>query len=193
MSAAIANIEIADPRDAMLECRRCEALLRCRSRVVPGHGAIPAIVMFVGIAPGRFGGDRTGVPFSGDRSGMLLRAMIDRAQLGGVFITNIVRCSPRDSRGRNRDPDANEIANCRDHLESEIAFARPRIIACLGRLPWKSLAGRVDFDPSRPSLRGFRDSILYPMYHPGYVIRGAYSARRYANDFARLRAFAEPR
>jgi uracil-DNA glycosylase len=33
-----------------------------------------------------------------------------------VFITNIVRCNPRDGRGRNRDPDAREIANCSGHL-----------------------------------------------------------------------------
>jgi uracil-DNA glycosylase len=29
---------------------------------------------------------------------------------------------------------------------------------------------------------------LYPMYHPGYVIRGAYPVRTFARDFARLAA-----
>ena len=104
-------------RESMLGCRRCPTLVRCRSRVVPGHGAAPAAVAFVGLAPGRLGGDRTGIPFSGDRSGELLRRMIGAAGMGRVFITNLVRCNPRDARGRNRDPTAGEIANCRSHLD----------------------------------------------------------------------------
>jgi uracil-DNA glycosylase family 4 len=167
---------------------RLPALVKCRSRVVPGDGAVPAQVMFVGIAPGRFGGDITGIPFSGDRSGILLRSMIDRAGIEDAFITNLVRCNPRDERGRNRDPLADEIDNCRKHLEAEIAMVRPRIIVCLGAMAWRQLAGRdALFDPARANPRRSDGAILYPMYHPGYVIRGAYDARRYLRDFRRLR------
>ncbi|HUY17974.1 MAG TPA: uracil-DNA glycosylase [Candidatus Binataceae bacterium] len=148
---------------------------------------MPADIVFVGIAPGRFGGDRTGIPFSGDRSGQMLRQMIHRAGLRRVFITNLVRCNPRDRAGRNRDPSAREIANCRDHLGAELGFARPRVVACLGRIAWRELVGRDSgFDP-RGANSVARDGIIYiAMYHPGYVIRGAYSVRRYARDFARL-------
>lgn len=171
----------------MRECCDCEALVKCRSRVVPGDGAVPAQVMFVGIAPGRFGGDITGIPFSGDRSGMLLRKMIARAGIQDAFITNLVRCNPRDERGRNRDPRAAEIDNCRRHLEAEIAIVRPRVIVCLGAMAWRHLAGRDSpFDPTRPKIRERDGALLYPMYHPGYVIRGAYDARRYNRDFNRL-------
>jgi uracil-DNA glycosylase family 4 len=143
--------------------------------------------MFVGIAPGRFGGDRSGIPFSGDRSGNLLRAMIERAGLDNVFITNVVRCNPRDARGRNRDPSPREIANCREHLAAEIAIVKPRIIVCLGRIAWREIAGRdAPFDPHRASRHEHAGAIVYPMYHPGYVIRGAYSERRYFRDFTRL-------
>jgi len=176
-------------RAAILGCERCPALVRCRSRVVPGHGAAPATVAFVGIAPGRFGGDRTGIPFSGDRSGDLLRRMIRNSAIRRVFITNLVRCNPRDDRGRNRDPSRREIANCRTHLLAELELVRPRIVVCLGRMAWRELAGRgAIFDPRRGSItiaNGFR---LYAMYHPGYVIRGAYSNRAYARDFRRLAA-----
>ena len=134
----------------MLGCVRCRVLVRCRSQVVPGHGAAPATVAFVGLAPGRLGGDRTGIPFSGDRSGELLRLMIARADLGRVFITNVVRCNPRDGRGRNRDPSAREIANCRDHLAAELAVVRPRVVACLGAVAWREIAGReAPFRPRR--------------------------------------------
>jgi uracil-DNA glycosylase len=148
---------------------------------------MPADVVFVGIAPGRLGGDRTGIPFSGDRSGQMLRRMIGHAALRRVFITNLVRCNPRDRAGRNRDPSAREIANCRDHLRAELGFARPRIVACLGRMAWRELVGREPgFDP-RAATPVERDGVIYiAMYHPGYVIRGAYSARAYARDFARL-------
>jgi uracil-DNA glycosylase family 4 len=168
-------------------CRRCEALVRCRSRVVPGDGCVPAEVVFVGIAPGRLGGDRTGIPFSGDRSGHLLRRMIERSGLERVFITNLVRCNPRDAAGRNRDPTSHEIAQCREHLRAEFLIARPRIVACLGRMAWQELAGRAA--PFAP--RGGRPVkadglLLFPMYHPAFVNRGAYPLRLYTRDFARL-------
>lgn len=171
----------------MQDCRRCDALVRCRSRVVPGDGVVPAEVVFVGIAPGRLGGDRTGIPFSGDRSGRLLRRMIERSGIERVFITNLVRCNPRDAGGRNRDPTADEIAKCREHLWAEFAIARPRVVACLGRMAWKELAGRdAPFIPRRGKPAEVEGLVLFPMYHPAFVNRGAYPIRLYAKDFARL-------
>ncbi len=175
-------------RATMLGCVRCEALVKCRSRVVPGHGIAPATVAFVGLAPGRLGGDRTGIPFSGDRSGNLLRLMIARADLGRVFITNVVRCNPRDARGRNRDPSASEIANCREYLAAELAVARPRLVACLGAVAWREMAGpEAPFRPRRPAKLSSGGMLPYPMYHPAYVVRGAYPESAYARDFARLK------
>jgi uracil-DNA glycosylase len=194
MGSASVNAADYEPNDAlwrlrasMQTCTRCEALVRCRSRVVPGDGSVPASVLFIGIAPGRLGGDRTGIPFSGDRSGHLLRGMIKRAGLERVFITNLIRCNPRDAAGRNRDPTAHEIASCRDHLRSELAIARPRIVACLGRMAWEQLAGRgIAFEPRRGKPSEIDDVLYFPMYHPAFVNRGAYPIRLYARDFARL-------
>jgi uracil-DNA glycosylase family 4 len=180
-------LTLSDLQTRVRSCVRCAALVRCRTQPVPGTGAVPAAVMFVGIAPGRHGGDRTGMPFSGDRSGKLLREMIAHARLRGVFITNLVRCNPRDELGRNRDPDASEIANCRDHLRMELAIARPRVIACLGHMAWRELAGRGrPFTPTRPTTIQLKGAVLFPMYHPAYVNRGAYSIQRYRRDFRRL-------
>lgn len=172
---------------AIRQCCDCAALVKCRSRVVPGAGVIGARVMFVGIAPGRFGGDLTGIPFSGDRSGILLRTMIARAGLRDVFITNLVRCNPRDERGRNRDPRAQEITNCRRHLDAEINLVRPRVIVCLGAMAWRQLTDSgAEFDPTNPTVSIRDGAVLYPMYHPGYVIRGAYPPRRYLADFRKM-------
>lgn len=174
-------------REAMLACERCSKLVESRSRVVPGDGAIPAEVAFIGLAPGRFGGDRTGIPFDGDRSGELLRRMIKYARLRGAFISNVVRCNPRDLRGRNRDPDTVEIANCHSHLMAELALVHPRIVVCLGRIAWSALAGRdCPFEPRQPMMVEARGMWLLPMYHPAYVIRGAYTERFYRRDFMRL-------
>jgi uracil-DNA glycosylase len=174
-------------RATIQDCTRCDALVQCRSRVVPGDGSVPAGVAFVGIAPGRLGGDRTGIPFSGDRSGQLLRRMIERSGLERVFITNLVRCNPRDAAGRNRDPTADEIAQCREHLRAELSIARPRIVACLGRMAWMELAGRTaPFMPMRGQPAEIDGLLLFPMYHPAFVNRGAYPIRLYIRDFARL-------
>ena len=176
-----------DLQNRVRSCVRCDALVRCRTQPVPGAGTVPAAVMFVGIAPGRYGGDRTGLPFSGDRSGKLLHEMIALARLPGVFITNLVRCNPRDELGRNRDPAPSEIANCRDHLRAELAIARPRMIVCLGHIAWRELAGRGrPFTPTRPTAIQVNGVVLFPMYHPAYVNRGAYPVRRYRRDFRRL-------
>lgn len=168
-------------------CVRCAALVKCRSQAVPGAGAIPAEVAFVGLAPGRFGGDRTGVPFEGDRSGELLRRMIRYIGLESVFITNVVRCNPRDAAGRNRDPSASEIANCRGYLAAEMKLARPQLVVCLGRIAWWELAGRErPFAPDAANPTTASGLRLWPMYHPGYVIRGAYPEKSYRRDFARM-------
>ena len=174
---------------SVMTCARCAKLAASRSRIVPGHGAVPAAIAFIGLAPGRFGGDRTGIPFDGDRSGELLRRMIRHARLSRVFITNLVRCNPRDARGRNRDPTCDEIANCHDYLAAELKLARPKIIVCLGRIAWRTLAGReIPFTPSAPSVTERSGLRLFPMYHPAYVVRGAYPERSYRRDFRRLRA-----
>jgi uracil-DNA glycosylase family 4 len=188
--AALARLQ-----KSQLDCRRCGALVQCRSRVVPGNGAADALIAFVGLAPGRRGGDRTGIPFSGDRSGELLRAMIRMTGLQRVFITNLVRCNPRDAQGRNRDPTAVEIANCRDFLEAELELVRPQIVVCLGRTAWREMAGpKHAFSPAKAVMIVRRGVRIYPMYHPAYVNRGAYPLEAYARDFRRLAALlnAEP-
>jgi uracil-DNA glycosylase len=174
-------------RAAMRGCVRCPALVKCRSQVVPGRGAAPAAVAFVGLAPGRLGADRTGIPFSGDRSGELLRRMIARANLRRVFITNVVRCNPRDVRGRNRNPSAREIANCSSHLAAELAVVRPRLVVCLGAVAWRQMAGSAaPFSPHRAATLRSEGKLLYAMYHPAYVVRSAYRQSAYMRDFMRL-------
>jgi uracil-DNA glycosylase family 4 len=158
-------------------------------RRVPGHGPARASLVLVGEAPGRFGADRTGIPFSGDRSGAFLRELI--AELGldaerDVYITNVVKCNPRDERGHNRAPSTDEIAACRPHLTAELRLLRPRVVVSLGALACRALLGR----PLR-EVRGIpirQDGLLlFALYHPSYAASYSYPRERYREEFLALR------
>src|SRR5947209_8400314 len=103
-------------------------------RRVPGCGVPNPAVLLIGEAPGRFGADRTGIPFFGDRSGAFLRELMAEAGLSterNAYVTNVVKCNPRDGRGNNRRPSAAECGACRGYLWREIALLRPRILVPL--------------------------------------------------------------
>ena len=62
-------------------CARCPALVASRSQIVHGYGDPSARIVFIGEAPGQHGADRTGVPFSGDKSGRALQRMLIELEL----------------------------------------------------------------------------------------------------------------
>lgn len=154
-------------------CKRCPDLVATRSQPVPGVGSDQADIMFVGEAPGRFGADRTGRPFEGDRSGALLQEAIKGLKQTNrglrVFVTNAVKCNPRDIEGRNRGPTHSEIAECKSHLHAELEAVEPRVVVALGALATRILLGNSDYVwwkpvPGAPT--------IIPAIHPGFVIRG---------------------
>lgn len=129
------------------DCRRCPALVACRTRVVHGSGRPDAAVMLVGTAPGRHGADETGIPFTGDeagrRMGWLLRTIglaedgPDGATALDCFVTNAVRCTTPDGRA----PRQAEREACADWLAEEILRVDPTVVVPLG-----STAGQSVFD-----------------------------------------------
>lgn len=120
------------------DCTRCEALCASRSRIVNGVGPTNADLLFVGEAPGRQE-DETGEPFVGRSGDVLDRALRDRGLARrDVRITNCVRCRPPD----NRDPTADELANCRDFLDREIDAVDPDVLVTLGKVPSEHLLER---------------------------------------------------
>ena len=130
-------------------CARCPALVVSRSRIVHGYGDPSAPIIFIGEAPGHHGADRTGVPFSGDKSGRALQRMLitlglsadpqpsDRPQLR-CFVTNIVRCCPP----ANRTPTLREQANCAPFLAAELDAIDPQIIVPIGLPALRAVARR---------------------------------------------------
>ncbi len=175
----------------ILICNKCTDLSRTRSKIVTGTGDENALVFFVGLAPGRLGADQTGIPFTQDRSGRLLRRMIEHIGLESFYITNLVKCNPKDKCGRNRNPTLAEIRNCSNFLDREVKLINPIIVAPLGATATKFFlrnSKNLKFSEIK-SLEFERDGrVVIPFYHPGFVIRGLYSEKNYIQDFERLKA-----
>ena len=123
-------------------------------RPVPSFGDSRARVLFVGLAPGAHGSNRTGRPFTGDGSGEFLYPLLHRAgfasqpnathrddglRLLDAHITAVVRCAPPGNK-----PLPEEIARCAPFLDEEIA-ALPdlRAIVCLGKIAFDGVAAHL--------------------------------------------------
>ena len=169
-----------------------------RTRVLgPGNGALDARILFVAEAPGRFGGDRTGVPLHGDRSSATFAHLLATAGLErrAVFVTNAVLCNPRDPHGRNTRPAPAELRNCSDHLGAQIAVLDPPWVVALGHTALRALALvaphslRLPRDLGRPA--HWHGRRLVALYHPGprALIHRPLAAQ--VDDYRRLAALVE--
>jgi DNA polymerase len=161
-----------------------------QKRVI-GTGVIEPLVFFLGESPGRLGADQTGTPFTKDRSGKLLRKMIEEIGLSSqeIYISNVLKCNARDEHGRNRRPSAKEIANCRGHLLSELNIVRAKIIVPLGEIAVREFLGKnMAMKKINAKVTKHADfGCVFPLFHPGFIIRGNYSMAKYRRDFKRLR------
>lgn len=115
------------------DCTTCPNMVEQSAVLGPGNGSIDSEILFVAEAPGRFGGARTGIPFSGDRSGDNFETLI--AYIGltrqDIFVTNAVLCNPLHN-GNNRRPTAKEIGNCSPYLQTVLELMRPKVVVTLG-------------------------------------------------------------
>jgi uracil-DNA glycosylase family 4 len=140
------------PRDCPL-CPRLVALreaLRGRhpdwwNAPVPAFGDRGAWLAIVGLAPGMWGANRTGRPFTGDHAGVLFYQTLlkfglaegeyretpdDGLRLAGCVILNSVKCLPPQNK-----PLPAEVANCRVYYEASLALLPDvRVLIALGRI-----------------------------------------------------------
>jgi len=146
----------------VIACRRCPRLAAYREKVaadkrrayrdwnywgkrVPGFGDPDARVLFMGLAPGAHGSNRTGRPFTGDASGNFMYPVLfetgfasqpaatdrtDGLVLHDLYITAAVRCAPPDN-----TPMPEELANCACYLDRELNGLRNvKVIVALGKI-----------------------------------------------------------
>ncbi len=112
---------------------------------VPHFGDPDAWLGIVGLAPGMWGANRTGRPFTGDYAGVLLYETLakfglaegryeerpdDGLRLKGVIILNSVKCLPPQNK-----PLPIEIATCRPFYEAALAVVPTiRVLVALGQI-----------------------------------------------------------
>ena len=171
------------------DCARCPALAESRECISWGVGSLDADVVVVGEAPAygnpeadRWrGGNWTGMAYTSRHSGRQVRDLFADAGFAPehLYFTNAVKCFPRaegdDAGGENptnREPTAEERANCRDHLATEIGEVAPAVVATTGKHATLSVLGDLP--------EGFLDAVLepresvefettvLPLLHPSY-------------------------
>ncbi len=175
-------------------CRRCPAMCGRRAVLSELNGRVGASVMFVGEAPGRQGGDRTRVPFSGDQSGRNFTRYLESINLGRerVFITNAALCNPRSASGANRRPTAREVANCSGFLRRQVEVVAPRVVVTLGRVALEAV-GAVEYhgltlSTAAGQVHAWAGRLLVPLYHPSPQVLA--SRRREAAQLEDYKAVA---
>ena len=115
------------------------------ARPVPSFGDSDPRIIFVGLAPGLHGANRTGRPFTGDYAGELLYRTLyeaglatrpeslsadDGLELRHTRIINSVKCVPPGNK-----PLPDEIRGCNAYLKAELATLKHvRVVLALGRV-----------------------------------------------------------
>jgi uracil-DNA glycosylase family 4 len=178
--------------EAAGSCRVCPRMDERRRVLGPGNGSLIARVCFVAEAPGRLGGDRTGIPLSGDQSGRNFDRLLNEAGLerSEVFITNAVLCNPRDAAGRNAAPTVRETRACFGFLKATIDLLQPDYAVALGAVALRalSLIERHDLTVSVDvgTVVRWYGRWLIPLYHPGPRAQIHRNFEQQAEDFRRL-------
>lgn len=152
------------------DCKLCKRLVDHRRQLqkkqpdwhnapVPSFGSLNAPLLIVGLAPGGRGANRTGRPFTGGKSGIILFKTLtkfgfvhgeysgsaeDGISLRDCRITNAVKCALPD-----RLPKSEEITICAKYLGAEIkAMPKLRTILCLGMKSHKATVEALGLSPS---------------------------------------------
>jgi uracil-DNA glycosylase family 4 len=211
----------------IVACRKCARLVKYREEVarvkrrafreweywgkpIPGFGDACAKLLILGLAPAAHGGNRTGRPFTGDRSADFLFAALHKAgfanqptsvhrndglKLHNAYVVAAVRCAPPANK-----PLPQEILNCRPYLEREMEILRPRVVLALGKIAWDAYLevlkqqGRITSRAKFVFAHGAEEQpvkdepVLVGVYHPSQqnTQTGKVTAAMYAKALKRI-------
>jgi len=162
------TLQLTQLEEAVASCTQCAALANCRNKTVFGEGNTSPRIAFFGEGPGEEE-DLSGRPFVG-RAGELLTKMIEACTLqrDDVYILNTIKCRPPG----NRNPEGDEIANCRSYYQQQFDLLRPEYIVCLGAVSAQELLGtKLSVGRLRGTLHRYFASKVLVTYHPAYLLR----------------------
>lgn len=149
-------------------CSACPALAMSRRHTVFGEGSVTPRFCFFGEAPGAEE-DRSGRPFVGP-AGQLLTKMIEACTLRreDVYILNTIKCRPPG----NRNPELEEVAQCRHFFEHQFEILQPDYIVCLGAVASRALLmTTLQVGQLRGVFHQYKRSKVLVTYHPSYLLR----------------------
>lgn len=153
-------------------CRRCPGLnIPKVTEAAPGYGDPVSPVFLVGQSlcePCM----QTQIPFTGGSGEILDRAFhLANVRKEQLFITNVVHCHPLN----NRSSRPEEIDNCSEYLQRELAIVQPRLIIGLGKDAEHWLSRYANFHPvfwspqRSPTTR--HETVYLFVRHPSYILR----------------------
>lgn len=184
--------------ESVQHCDLCPRLSDRRKVLSSANGSIDSKVLFVAEAPGRLGADRTGIPLCGDRTGDNFDALLGNIgwRRENVFITNAVLCNPKQEDGNNGTPTLEEIANCSAYLEMVINLVSPDVIVTLGTMALSALEmlspHGIELRVGLAQLLPWRNTRLFPLYHPGPRATIHRSLAKQRSDFMLLSKAVHP-
>lgn len=163
------------------KCRACRLCEEAKNAVV-GEGNLDAEIIFIGEAPGK-NEDEEARPFVG-RAGKLLNSLLLEIGLerGDVWIGNIIKHRPP----KNRDPQNDEIAACKDFLTRQIEAINPKIIVTLGRFSFNYFVPDGKISSERGKLVDMGRFKVFPVYHPAAALRNKNFLNTLKGDFTTL-------
>jgi len=185
-----------------MNCTKCEVSAYCKNAAMMGNGKRTARIMFVSDNPSDVE-DRKGKWMEG-KGGMLLIDLLESMGIdtdNDCYFTGAIKCAtPKDEKGNQRQPLRDEILNCKEYLDAEIAIVDPDIIVPMGNVALKSILGKtgitkyrgkaVEVSEKTEELSAeeteSKSRIIFPILHPNAVFKQPKYAKNFTTDLTNL-------
>jgi len=132
------------------ECTRCDELVACRLRAVPGGGHPHCSVMVVTLntePKDEEDGGLAGGTLLADLAGFMPALQESRGQ---VYVTALAKCVARSDCER-RDPRTGELDNCFSYFSRELTITTPHYVLTVGEETTRYVLGKLFKDrPYKP-------------------------------------------
>lgn len=165
-------------------CTLCK--ISCnRDKVVLSSGDVNSNIMFIGDQP-NLAENSIGDIFGG-KAGDMLTLMIEKVleiPKDNVYISNILKCYPPDS----RDPKSDEVDICLEYILKEIKIIKPKIIITLGIKAYNYLTNetKIMSDIQGKTIQK-GNYIIIPTLHPSYLLRNPSLKKEVLNDLLKVK------